>query len=81
MLTLSAVTPQLVNVAWDNLTSVSFASWDGLPDSQFVFDNFRFNNTPDPTITPEPSSMTLLATGLIGLFGVARRRRKVSLDA
>ena len=81
MLTLSTVTPQLMNVAWDNLTSVSFASGDGLPGSQFVFDNFRFNNTPDPTITPEPASMTLLATGLIGLFGVARRRRKVSLDA
>jgi len=81
VLTLSTLTPQLVNVAWDNLTSVSFASGDGSPGSQFVFDNFRFNNTPDPTITPEPASMTLLATGLIGLFGVARRRRKVSLDA
>lgn len=31
----------------------------------------------DPgTVTPEPATVTLMATGLIGLFGVVRRRRK-----
>ena len=78
MLTLDTSGPQLLNVNWDNLTSVTFASGDGQPGSQFVFDNFRFNNTPDPTITPEPASMTLLATGLLGLGIVARRRKKIS---
>lgn len=33
-------------------------------------------NLPVPAVVPEPATVTLFATGLIGIIGVARRRRK-----
>jgi hypothetical protein len=33
------------------------------------------------TVAPEPASITLMATGLLGVIGVARRKRKSRLDA
>jgi hypothetical protein len=36
---------------------------------------FIFNSATTPTLTPEPSTTALLATGLIGLVGFVRRRR------
>jgi hypothetical protein len=76
-LNLNTAGPQLLNVNWTGVRRVTFASGNGQPGSQFVFDNFRFNNTPDPRIVPEPSTYALLATGLAGLAVAARRRRRV----
>ncbi len=42
--------------------------------SQWVMDDFTFNEPIDPV--PEPTTMILLATGLIGLAGFRRKKKK-----
>ncbi len=68
---LSTTTPYLFDVDWVGIDSIEFQTGLG---SQFAFDNFRFNNSVDPSIVPEPSTLALLASGFV-VLGLVRRRR------
>lgn len=60
-----------VNLAASGITSVAW-SGSGQGFHPYGVDNIKFDVV---TATPEPASMILVATGLVGVFGAARRRR------
>jgi PEP-CTERM motif len=60
------------NATWTNLVDVQFTQ--NLAN-YFQFDNIVVN-AGTQSVTPEPATMTLMATGLVGLVGAGLRRRK-----
>ena len=65
-----------------HFTDITWLEWvhygcPGDPGScPAVMDNFRFNTHPETVPTPEPATLLLLGSGLLGAMKAARKRRK-----
>ena len=55
---------------------IAYATLDGSSTDYVMIDNFAFAaGDVRATVTPEPASIALMGTGLVGLVGFARRKR------
>lgn len=76
-LTFSDLSPLHAIFNWTGINRVEFTDVGELPPP-IAIDNLTLSDRANMVVTPEPGSILLLATGLLGLALVARRQRKIA---
>ena len=75
-LDLDPTAAQLYTFDYAGVDRVDFITNGNQGSTWYLADDLTFNAA--VTVTPEPASVVLLASGLVGVLGMARRRRRLS---
>lgn len=76
------VVPFLFSSGWDNIFALSFCSFGGVDAGlsgsgiQFGMDEFTFSSANNAAPVPEPATIFLFGSGVLGIVGLRNRQKK-----